>query len=261
MPNLLRRKWLRRSSAIYFLILLIVAVGGIFLVRKLERRKLQREAVQNSLFLPSPRPSASATKADEASPQVSRTIAAEYNLDVPFTSQAPTGNWDHQHEENCEEASLLMANRFFTGRPIEGAQDAEDGMAQIVEWEDKNLGVSDSIDAEQVSRIIKEFLNLKSEVITNPSASQIRQAIFDGKLVLMPASGRELNNPFFKQPGPVYHMLVIKGYTTDKFITNDPGTRHGDNYVYNFETLLNAGHDWNSGDVSSGRKAMILVSK
>ena len=31
------------------------------------------------------------------------------NLPIPFTPQAPTGNWDELHNEACEEAGAIMA--------------------------------------------------------------------------------------------------------------------------------------------------------
>ena len=47
-----------------------------------------------------------------------------------------------------------------------------------------------------------------------------------GVPVLLPAAGRLLRNPYFSGQGPLYHMLVVKGYTRDgKIITDDPGTR------------------------------------
>src|SRR3989344_4828168 len=50
---------------------------------------------------------------------------AEVNLKVPFTSQAPTGNWDLPYQEACEEASALMAIRYVFANPITDPADAE----------------------------------------------------------------------------------------------------------------------------------------
>lgn len=187
---------------------------------------------------------------------------SELNLDVPFTSQAPDANWDHTHEEACEEAAILMANRFFQGRTIDGSADAEAGLQEIITWEKENLdGVWESTTAEQSAEIISEMLGLKAEIIKNPKVNEIKQAIAENKLVIAPMAGRQIPNPFYKAPGPLYHMLLIKGYTQDKFITNDAGTKRGANYPYNFKTLLDASHDWNGGAVESGQKVMIVVGK
>jgi hypothetical protein len=63
--------------------------------------------------------------------------------------------------------------------------------------------------------------------------------------LILPTLGRELQNPNFKNPGPIYHMLVVQGYTkSGEIITNDPGTRKGKDYLYNPEILFNAIGDW-----------------
>ena len=53
-----------------------------------------------------------------------------------------------------------------------------------------------------------------------------------------------LINPNFTGNGPLYHMLVIKGFVDDKFITNDPGTRNGADFVYTEANLMNSIADW-----------------
>ncbi|KKR45570.1 MAG: hypothetical protein UT82_C0026G0013, partial [Parcubacteria group bacterium GW2011_GWB1_40_14] len=88
----------------------------------------------------------------------------------------------------------------------------------------------------------------------------IKRELAAGNPIIVPAAGRELGNPYFTSPGPLYHMLVIRGYTSDdKFITNDPGTRRGEEYTYKFDILMNAIHDWNGGDVINGKKVIIVL--
>jgi hypothetical protein len=36
-------------------------------------------------------------------------------LDVPFTSQAPAGNWLEPWQNACEETSVIMVTNFFKG--------------------------------------------------------------------------------------------------------------------------------------------------
>lgn len=188
-------------------------------------------------------------------------IPSELNLEVPFTSQAPHANWDHTHEEACEEAAILIASRYYRGQGFENADDAEQALQEIIAWEKENLGFFESTTAQETARVAREMLGLNTQVIENPTVEGIKKYIFENKLVLVPAAGRELGNPFFTAPGPLYHMLVVKGYTQTQFITNDPGTRRGENYPYEFETILNANHDWNRGDVGNGAKVMIVVGQ
>ena len=79
-------------------------------------------------------------------------------------------------------------------------------------------------------------------------------------------NGQLLHNPNFKQPGPERHMLVIIGFDPRKkqFITNDPGTRNGANYRYNYTTLYNAIRDYPTGynkPIKKVEKNIIIVGK
>ena len=59
-------------------------------------------------------------------------------------------------------------------------------------------------------------------------------------VVIIPVDGQIIGNPNYTAPGPIYHMLVIRGYTSAELITDDSGTRKGQNYPYAFNTLYNA---------------------
>lgn len=184
-------------------------------------------------------------------------VVPSVNFDVPFISQAPFGNWDPVHEETCEEASIAMADAFFDGRTFT-PQTAEDELQALIAWQKNRFGYFESTTAEETTMVLKEYYGRRAEVRTEVTVEAIKKELAAGNLVIVPAYGRGLN-PFFKQPGPLYHMLLIKGYTANRFITNDPGTRRGADYPYAFDKLLSHVHDWNGGDVESGRKVMIVV--
>jgi len=222
----------------------------------------ERKLVQEKALLPSPTTLASVTAVPSTSPTSAPTsIPNEVNWDVPFAVQAPYGSWDYTHEEACEEAAMLMAKRFFYGQKISGPDDIEAGLQQIISWEKEHLGFFESTTAEESARVLREMFGLKTEIISEPSAGQIREALASKRLVLVPSAGRQIGNPFYKSPGPLYHMLLLKGYTPTQFITNDAGTKRGANYPYDFQTVLNANHDWNGGDVEHGAKKIIVVWK
>lgn len=187
-------------------------------------------------------------------------IPSEFNLDIPFTSQAPFGNWDAAHEEYCEEASLLMAHRFLNNQPITGPADADEAMNAIAAWEVDRFGYFESTTAEETAIIARDYLGLEAEVLPFNYVT-VQEALVNGRVVIIPAAGRELGNPNFTAPGPIYHMLVIKGWTEDYIITNDPGTRKGENYVYDPDVLYNAVGDYNHNDPTNGEKLMVVVGK
>ncbi len=187
-------------------------------------------------------------------------VPAVYNLAVPFTSQAPTGNWDAVHEETCEEAAVYMVAEYFAGTKSVtlDTADADVAMLDLVAYEEAN-GYGVSVSVTQLADIIRATFNFTVEVVENPSADEIKAFIADGYPVIVPAAGRTLGNPFFTGEGPLYHMLVIRGYDETHFITNDPGTRHGANYLYTFDVLMSAIHDWNNGDPTTGAARVIVM--
>lgn len=189
-----------------------------------------------------------------------RTPTAELNLNVPFTSQAPHANWDEDHREFCEEAAVLMAGRYFSKRTIENKDDAEAALQQLKTRELELFGYFKDTTAAETAQLLEDVYAVMTEVIRDPTIDQLKAALAAGRLVLIPAAGRQLGNPNFRRPGPLYHMLVLKGYTKGgKFITNDPGTRKGADYVYPFERVMTAMHDWNNGNVADGGKVAIIV--
>ncbi|MBI4426165.1 MAG: C39 family peptidase [Candidatus Kerfeldbacteria bacterium] len=188
-------------------------------------------------------------------------LPAEINLKVPFTVQAPHANWDDDHREFCEEASVLMVARYFQDRAIGDADQAERSLQDVKQWQIKNLGFYKDTTAVETARILREQFKLGDvEVISNPTLTNIKAEVAAGNLVIMPAAGRLIGNPYYRQPGPLYHMLVIKGYTKDgQLITNDPGTKRGADWAYQANVLMNAMHDWNDGDVVNGQRVVIVV--
>jgi hypothetical protein len=188
-------------------------------------------------------------------------LPAQKNLNVPFTSQAPLGNWDNAHEEACEEASSLMVASFWKKETLtdKNAIDAE--LVKIENWEVEKFGYYEDTDAAETAIMLREYFGLTG-VVVKPvtSLDDIRREIAAGRPVIVPAAGRELKNPNFSGAGPDYHMIVIKGYLKDgSFITNDPGTRKGADYIYSADILWNALHDW-TGVAADGDKVMIVAS-
>jgi len=204
-------------------------------------------------------PPASAPPVITASPP----LAVEFNLSVPFSSQAPFMKWDAYHEETCEEASLLMAVEYYQGTKSEtlDPQFAEAEYAKMTDIENSlGYGLSMTV-TETVTTLEKYNPKFTARVIENPTVDELKALIKKGDPIVVPAAGRKLGNPFFTGIGPLYHMLVIRGYTKDTFITNDPGTRHGENYSYNTSVFMNAIGDWNNGDPEHGAKRVIVLEQ
>lgn len=237
----------------------IIILSGAFFVWKKFDDQVIREPLPPAQVYKSPL--VSLLPSSSILPSTNYTISSEINLAVPFTVQAPNANWDEIHQEFCEEASVLMAVSYIKGWDIPNAEVADQKMFEIKTFEEKRFGYYKDTTAEETAEIIREFYGVKNvKVVHDPTIEDIKKALNERKVIIVPAAGRQLGNPYFRQPGPLYHMLVIKGYTKEgNFITNDPGTRHGADFIYAPDVLMNANHDWNGGDVNNGRKVVIIV--
>lgn len=181
------------------------------------------------------------------------------NLAVPFSSQAPHGIWDAFTEETCEEASFLMASAYYQGIP-EGVLDpaTADADFRLMVAVEEGLGFGSSISAAQFVAFADAYNATRVRIIEDPSVDDLKALLAAGNPILVPAYGRKLGNPFFTGEGPLYHMLVLRGYTPTMFITNDPGTRHGENYQYSYDVLMQAIGDWDGDSPDAGARVMVI---
>jgi hypothetical protein len=188
-------------------------------------------------------------------------VKASLNLSISFVSQAPFKIWDAFHEDACEEAAMLMVNRYFASIGAGTLQAQDDELHAIVNWETKEHAYGLSITAEEAATVMRGYYGYKTiELKVNPTIDDMRGYLNRKLPIIVPADGKELENPNFKDGGPVYHFLVVKGYTADgKWITNDPGTRLGADFTYRMQNVMDSMHDWNGGDVPHGRKVIIIV--
>jgi hypothetical protein len=188
---------------------------------------------------------------------------------VTFFPQAPYGVWDELHSEACEEASMIMVDSYFDNTPL-ALNTMEQAILNSVKWQEQNNYTVD-VSARQVVDILKTLYDRDSTLITDVTAKSIKDEIDKGNLVIVPAAGRLLGNPYFSGQGPLYHMLVVRGYDDSKneFITNDPGTKRGEAYRYSYSTLIHAIHDWpkeglgqdrvTEAEMNAGRKVFVSV--
>lgn len=191
------------------------------------------------------------------------------SYNVPFTAQAPFGDWDDPlQQDGCEEASALMAVSWAKSEPITSLEKARDTIVAAGEWQQQKFPTGVDTSAQDTAdRIIQQYFDwpyVEFKSIAN--WQQIVIALHNDALVITPMNGQKLGNPYFTGDGPERHMLVVIGYDADsqEFITNDPGTRHGKGYRYDVEVFWNAIRDYATGDHESivgEDKVMIVVAK
>ncbi|MEK7161697.1 MAG: C39 family peptidase [Patescibacteria group bacterium] len=275
-----------KTNLITLLFAVIVTISALFFIDS--RYKVIIVNAPKITHTPAP-----VVKTDRSSSSTTPTSSepkANLLLPVPFTPQAPTGNWDKLHNEACEEASAIMAAVYFgtaspsspgssatsSGSSDEGKMPAgqerlvklpadfvEQEITKLTTWEMQTFGYNLDITSEEVVKMIIANYGLQAKIITDVTEDNIKKELAQNHLVLLPANGQLLGNPNYKQPGPKYHMLVIRGYTPTSIITNDPGTRNGLNYAYDFDTLYNANGNWDheTEKVDLNIKNIIIIWK
>lgn len=189
--------------------------------------------------------------------------------DVPFAPQAPFGEWgDPIFQNACEEASLVMAARWISGEPL-SREEAREEILALSRFEKDRFGHAIDTSIADTEKIFREYYGgiAFSEVRTDVTPDDMREALASGALLIVPADGRRLGNPNYTQPGPPEHMLVVIGYDAEKveFVTNDPGTHRGEGYRYPEHILYAAIADYPTADRHLPRrqieKAMMIVKK
>lgn len=187
------------------------------------------------------------------------TVPGEMKLDVMFSTQAPLKDWGMPYQEACEEASLIMAYYYFAekylDRPI-----MNDEILDLVAWEEERFGYYKDTTLAETQMVADEYFSLDTEMTTNVTEENIKYQLNQGNLLVLPFAGKMLENKYFSGDGPLFHMLLVKGYDHKNFITNDPGLLTlGENFEYSYKNLLESVHDWNGGEVNSGRRVMLIV--
>jgi hypothetical protein len=182
--------------------------------------------------------------------------------DVPFTPQAPLGDWSYPWQDACEEAVVLMARSYFLQQSISTTSAVAD-ILKLVDYQNEVFGSYHDTDARDTAAIAESVYSIKAHIEENPEIEDITEALQKGFLVIMPMAGRLLGNRFFTPPGPAYHMLLAIGFDEERkeLIVHDPGTKRGARFRYSYATIMSALHDWTGSDetIETGASRIIVI--
>ncbi len=188
----------------------------------------------------------------------------KFNLPVPFTSQAPAGNWAEPWQNACEETSIIMINNYYDGDQLT-KEKAKQEILNIFKIKNEEFGHSKDESMELIAEIINAAnLNWQARVIVNPILEQMKLEIANRRPIIVPVYAPDLSNTPYPGDGPDYHVMIISGYDDDKgeFIVQDPGSSQGKDNRYTYEDFYDAIHDYlNVTDYRQGRKAVLFTEK
>ena len=184
-----------------------------------------------------------------------------HNIPVPFTSQAPEKNWDQPWQDACEEAAISMVDAFYQKKTLD-TKNAKHRILDIFDIKNTYFGESLDEGAEKLTSLINLFLPWEAQVIYSPTLREIQKELKENRPVIVPVYGAALKNPHFSSDNVQYHMIVLSGYneTERLFITQEPGTRHGLDYQYPYDTIMNAITNHNQPKQARLAKAAIFTS-
>jgi peptidase C39-like protein len=190
-------------------------------------------------------------------------LPAVVSLPVPFTSQAPLGDWtSSQHD--CEEATLVMVDRYLRGDhsgALIDPQTAQNAINQMTPWKPSQ----DLTDA-QLGEMAKQHLGWDFRIYP-ATPGNIKEQLALGRPVIAGVLTHGLGNPdypgyrdHYEQPGwSVSHYLVVAGYDGDKVILNDPGITRGHGYSITFNQLFFAITDLDRAYPNLDQGLIVLV--
>jgi len=259
------KKHTQKSSGIFvllgFIAAVMIATGTVWSVLNTQLNTISSTPITLAAPTASTETVSTATK-NVASPSPTTSLTPllpdSFQLSIPFTVQAPFAVWDALHEDTCEEASFLMVKYSLDGTPIPPKDQVDTQLKTMVDWETQH-GYGGSITLSQLQDIAaQEYGITTGQVTKNITIDDIKQQITAGHSVILGMAGKLLDNPYFSNGGPNYHALVVTGYDATGFITNDPGSRQGENFHYTYTNFYNAIHDWDATNILNGSKDMLV---
>jgi hypothetical protein len=184
---------------------------------------------------------------------------------VPFTAQAPFGDWnDVKQDYGCEEACLLMAMHWLSGEPLTPAY-ARDQIIAISEFELAAYQHHHDYSIADTAKVLEAYFGYKNfMVVYDVGMADLKKVIAAGQLAIIPIDGRLVTNPYFNVPGPFHHQVLAIGYDdgSRELIVHDPGTSRGEAFRYAYREIEAAWRDYATGlnePVEAARTAMLVI--
>jgi Peptidase_C39 like family len=193
-------------------------------------------------------------------------LPATVSLPVPFTSQAPLNDWSAK-QHTCEEATLVMVDRFLKGDRSGNLIDphtADAAINLITTWKP----VQDMRYA-QYGEMARSYLGYGYQIL-DATRINIKTELALGRPVIVGVRTHGLGNPHY--PGfyshheetgwSVSHYIDVVGYdSNDTVILNDPGISAGHGYHISFDQLFFAISDLDQAypNLNDGQKILVLA--
>ena len=175
--------------------------------------------------------------------------ATYVSLEVPYVNEAPEDIWTGSWKNACEEATIMMVDRYYQGKKNISVPEAKAYLQTLFDFQQKAYGSDANSDVQRTLEVIESQATFWARIVEEPTVEAIKKELADGRPIIAFHRGFDLQNkniPFLAT-GSSYHTTVIKGYDDAKqqFITHDPGDSiAGANHVYAYDLFMNSLHDY-----------------
>jgi uncharacterized protein YvpB len=201
-------------------------------------------------------------------------------LNVPYTSQAPLGEWsDSRQQYGCEEASIMMAMMWAWGTSVP-PEELKRGIIGMAEYEKVFFGFHEDTSAQDTAQLMQDYFSSAGvargvgeepdakvwvRAAENISTNDIKNELAQGHLVIVPVNTRLLGSALHRY-GPVRHTVVVTGYDqqSGEIMIHDPFFSRAQNYRVKETALNSALWNYTSGvhkPLPARTAAMVVVSK
>lgn len=179
---------------------------------------------------------------------------------IPYTAQAPQGDWSEPWQNACEETSIAMVDAYYRNVPF--AFQPSEAILSVFEKKHAELGESKDESLEDLASFINRSYAWNATLRNTVTAEDIEKEIKKRRPVIIALDARRLVGAPYAEPKPDYHVMVIIGFDSDRreFIVHDPGTSQGKELRYGYDALLDANKEYVIGDTGEVRGGEVLFT-
>jgi hypothetical protein len=245
----------------------LVLGGGFGVVGRLYINQLDVPAPLPGATVVQPLPIAAASSL-EASPSSPAPLPEHLLLQVPFTTQAPLGNWA-QRQHTCEEANLTMLSAYWQrdSSVVIDPRAADSTISALVSWQVQQWGAKDDLTDTRLGELAKQYYGYGYMLVPN-DPQVIRKQIAAGHPLIAGVRTHGLGNSnypgygnHFEEEGwSVSHYVLVIGYDGDGVWLNDPGITKGRGYHISWAQLTHAIDDLTQHQPALSEGQVLLVA-
>jgi len=187
-------------------------------------------------------------------------------LGVPHVWEIPDGVWVRPWSGACEEASIIMIDRYYTrgSTPI-SRPESKALMYPLFGIETSLFGYNTDTNAAETARLMNDYSSVEATPKYHPSLDDLKNELRAGRPVITMHYGRGLQNPkhAWARGSSSYHVLVLVGFDDAKneFIVNDSELQFGGAYRYSYDLVMGSLHDFDhKTNKADGPPAAVFTS-